>query len=111
MREQRNIAKTPLTYNYFLRFSIKIFPDFWPQATPYLAAGQQPHPLAAGQAPLIGRRPQRIAEFFACGKTGLSHRNHRNHRNPRKDDRVTAQSPNRQGYKERIKRQTLSISI
>jgi len=64
MREQRNIAKTPLTYNYFLRFSIKIFPDFWPQATPYLAAGQQPHPLAAGQAPLIGRRPQRIAEFF-----------------------------------------------
>jgi len=33
MRKQRNIAKTPLTYNYFLRFSIKIFPDFWPQAT------------------------------------------------------------------------------
>ena len=60
---------------------------------------------------ISGRRPQRIAEFFACGKTGLSHRNHRNHRNPRKDDRVTAQSPNRQGYKERIKRQTLSISI
>ena len=40
MRKQRNIAKTPLNYNYFLRFSIKIFPDFWPQATPYLAAGQ-----------------------------------------------------------------------
>ena len=28
--------------NYFLRFSKKIFPDFWPQATPYLAVGQTP---------------------------------------------------------------------
>jgi len=32
----KNNAKTPLTYNYFLRFSIKIFPDFWPQATPQI---------------------------------------------------------------------------
>ena len=46
MRKQRNIAKTPLTYNYFLGFSKKIFPDFWPQATPYLAAGQSPNPLS-----------------------------------------------------------------
>ena len=46
-----------------------IFSDFWPQATQYLAAGRK-----------------EIAEFFASGKKGLSHRNHRNHRNTRKDE-------------------------
>ena len=37
MRKQcgnsENTAKTSLNYNYFLRFSTQIFPDFWPQAT------------------------------------------------------------------------------
>jgi len=48
MRKQRkqcgnseNNAKTPLNYNYFLRFSTQIFPDFWPQATPSI--GRRPN--------------------------------------------------------------------
>ena len=42
MQKQRNIAKTSLNYNYFLRFSTQIFSDFWPQATltPARAASQ-----------------------------------------------------------------------
>jgi hypothetical protein len=42
MQNNENTAKTSLNYNYSLRFSTKIFLDFWPQATltPTRAASQ-----------------------------------------------------------------------
>ena len=33
MRKQQKQCENITNYNYFLRFSKKIFPDFWPQAT------------------------------------------------------------------------------
>jgi len=74
MRKKRKQCENILSdfLNRFSQISGRRPPNIWPQATPS-----------------IGRRPQRIAEVFACGKTGLSHRNHRNHRNPRKDDCLT----------------------
>ena len=55
-KNSENDAKTSLNYNYFLRFSTKIFSDFWPQATPSIGRRPSPshRPQAASQ---IGRRP------------------------------------------------------
>jgi hypothetical protein len=60
-----NNAKTPLNHNYFLRFSKKIFPDFWPQATQYLAAG---HPIHRPQAEPLSSAAGRISKL-AAGQT------------------------------------------
>ena len=78
-----NNAKTSLNYNYFLRFSSKIFPDFWPQATPSigrrpsapksaagriskLAAGQTPNPQAAGRQPTLRVKKRFVLNKIFC---------------------------------------------
>ncbi len=72
MRKQRkqcensgNNAKTPLNYNYFLKFSTQIFPDFWPQATQYLATG---HPIHRPQAALKNRPQAKHPTPSPCEK-------------------------------------------
>ena len=54
-----NNAKTPLNYNYFLRFSAQIFPDFWPQATPH-----PPHAQRANFRPISP-----LSHLFAIQKS------------------------------------------
>ena len=74
MRKQRkqcenneNVAKTSLNYNYFLRFSTRIFPDFWPQATPSI--GRRPN-TPDPQKTTIDKNPHAMKGIVLAGGSG-----------------------------------------